>query len=74
MANKKSRGKSARSGGGEAELITQSEAAEMMGKSLSAVNELVRRGRLPSVEKYGRRLLYRSDVESFEHEPRGRKK
>lgn len=67
MASKKSKKKSA--GGGD-ELITQSEAAELMGKTLPAVNELVRRGRLRSVEKYGKRLVYRSEAESFEDERR----
>lgn len=63
MPNKKSRTRSS-----EDELITQSEAAELMGKTLPAVNELVRRGRLRSVEKYGKRLVYRSEAESFEDE------
>jgi hypothetical protein len=65
MASKKSKGKSTNR---EEDLITQSEAADMMGKSLPAVNELVRRGRLRSVEKYGKRLVSRSDAESFEDE------
>lgn len=55
------------------DLITQSEAAEILGKSLAAVNDLVRRGRLQSEEKFGRRLVYRSEVENFQRDPRGRK-
>ncbi len=66
-----------REGGGEdsamRDLITQAEAAELMRRSLSAVNDLVRRGRLRSVEMFGRRLVYRAEVEAFQRDARGRK-
>ena len=58
-----------------ADLITQSEAAELLGKSLPAVNDLVRRGRLRSVEKFGRRLVFRSEVKALEDQrgwPKGK--
>jgi excisionase family DNA binding protein len=48
------------------DLITIREAAELRGVSVSAIGDLVRRGRLSSVEKFGRRLLSRREVESFE--------
>lgn len=48
------------------DLITQDEAAELRGVSRSAISELVRRGRLSTVEKYGRKLLRRSEVLAFE--------
>ena len=48
------------------ELITQSEAAELRGVTLAAINDLVKRGRIRSEERYGKVLVYHSDVESFE--------
>jgi hypothetical protein len=54
------------------ELITQTEAAELRGVSLRSINNLVRRGRLRSVEQFGKKLLYRNEVESFEPEKGGR--
>jgi excisionase family DNA binding protein len=53
------------------EMITQSEAAEIRGVSLGAINELVRRGKLRSAERFGKRLVYRSDVEAYEPSPGG---
>ncbi len=50
---------------GKADLITQSEAAALRGASLASINDLVRRGRLRSVEHFGKKLVYRSDVLSF---------
>ena len=54
-------------------LITQADAAQLMGRSLNAVNNLVRRGRLRSERRFGRTLVYRADVLAFERDPRGRK-
>ena len=51
---------------GEDELITQTDAAKLRATSPQAINELVRRGRLRSVERYGRQLVYRSEVLAFE--------
>ncbi len=50
----------------EDELITQTDAAKLRATSSQAINELVRRGRLRSVERYGRQLVYRSEVLAFE--------
>jgi DNA-directed RNA polymerase specialized sigma24 family protein len=55
------------------DLITQTEAARMRGISLPSINELVRRGRLRSKEVFGKKLVYRSEVESFEKEKPGPK-
>jgi hypothetical protein len=54
------------------ELITQAEAARIRKVSLPSINELVRRGRLRSVERYGKKLVYRSEVLGFEPEKGGR--
>lgn len=55
------------------EFVTQAEAAQMRGVSLASINELVRRGRLVPLEMFGRNLLRRSDVLSFERLTPGRK-
>ena len=54
------------------DLISQAEAAEIRGVSRASINELVKRGRLRSVDIAGRTFLYRSEVESFEPQPGGR--
>jgi hypothetical protein len=57
------------------DLITQSEAAELRGVSLSAIANLVRRGRLDVVERFGKTLVKRSQVESLEDQrgwPKGK--
>jgi len=59
------------------ELITQADAAALRATTPQAINELVRRGRLRSVEMYGRQLVYRSEVLAFEpktHKARASKK
>ncbi|MFL6283547.1 MAG: helix-turn-helix domain-containing protein [Pyrinomonadaceae bacterium] len=48
------------------DLITIREAAELRKVSVSAIGDLVRRGRLNSVQKFGRRLVSRSEVKAFE--------
>lgn len=48
------------------DFVTQAEAAAMRGVSLASINELVRRGRLTPVSMFGRNLLRRSEVLSFE--------
>jgi hypothetical protein len=55
------------------DLITQSEAAELSGRSLASINNLVRRGRLRSKEVFGKKLVYRSEVLAFEKEKPGPK-
>lgn len=56
------------------ELITQAEAARLRKVSLPSINELVRRGRLRSAERYGKTLVYRSEVLAFRPEKGGRGK
>jgi excisionase family DNA binding protein len=53
------------------DLITMPEAATLRGVTTAAITELVRRGRLRAVEMFGRRLVSRSEVESFEPERKG---
>ena len=48
------------------DLITLQEAAEIRGRTTAALSELVRRGRLRSFEKFGRKLVSRREVEAFE--------
>ena len=48
------------------DLITLQEAAEIRGRTTAALSELVRRGRLRSFEKFGRKLVSRREVEGFE--------
>lgn len=69
MATKKAK----KGGGGMSDLISQTEAARMRGVSRPAIADLIERGRLSSVEIGGRRLVYRSEVESFTELKRGPK-
>jgi hypothetical protein len=48
------------------DLITQTEAAGLCGVDLGVVNQWVRRARVRSFEKYGRRLVSRSEVLSYD--------
>ena len=48
------------------DLMTQSEAAELRGVSLSAIANLVRRGRLDKVERFGKTLVKRSQVQALD--------
>lgn len=56
------------------ELITQSEAAQLREVTVAAISALVQRGRLRSVERFGKVLVYRGEVMAFEREKPGRKK
>jgi hypothetical protein len=57
----------------ESELITLTEAAKLRGyKDVSAISQLVRRGRLRSAERFGKTLVYRSEVLAFEPSKGGR--
>jgi len=49
-----------------ADLISQTEAAEIRGVSRASINELIKRKRLTVVEVAGKKLLLRSEVEAFE--------
>lgn len=55
------------------DLISQAEAARIRGVTRAAIRDLIRRGRLRSVEVGGRELVLRSEVESFEKEKPGPK-
>jgi excisionase family DNA binding protein len=56
------------------DFITVTEAAKLRGVSRAAIHELVQRGRLRCEKMFGRVLLYRNEVESFEKDKPGRKK
>lgn len=47
------------------EWITQSEAAELLGMTLPAVNQLVRRGVIHSETIYGKRLVNRASASAY---------
>ena len=49
----------------DAPLISQAKAAEMCGMTRAAIHDMVRRGRLRSVELEGRDLVYLEEVEAF---------
>jgi len=53
-------------------LITQAEAAKLRGVSISAINYLVKRKRVRSVEKFGRVLVYEDEVKNYKARPAGR--
>lgn len=55
------------------DLVTVSEAADIRGVSRQAIHALIERGRLRSVNMFGRVLVYRSDVDSFEKDKPGPK-
>jgi hypothetical protein len=52
----------------EEPMITQAKAAEMCGMTRAAIHDLVRRGRLQTMEVEGRDMVYRREVEAFEKE------
>jgi hypothetical protein len=54
-----------------ADLISQADAARLRGVTTAAIADLVRRGRLSTVEVGGRAFLRRSEVESFERVRKG---
>ncbi len=54
-----------------ADLITQVEAAQIRSVSRAAITDLVKRGRLRTVELFGKKLVLRSEVENFEPERKG---
>lgn len=54
-----------------ADLITQAEAARIRGVTPASIAELVTRGRLRHVQMFGKRLVFRSEVEAFEREHKG---
>lgn len=60
--------------GGMADLISQAEAARLRGVTRAAIQDLVRRGRIRSVNVGGRALVYRSEVVNYEKGEAGRPK
>jgi hypothetical protein len=46
-------------------LITQAKAAELCGMTRAAIHDLVRRGRLNTIEAEGRNLIYYKEVEAL---------
>jgi hypothetical protein len=56
-------------GSNSEDWVTQSEAAEKSGKSLAAINNLVRRGRIASKEIYGKTLVSLSEVQDYDVTP-----
>ena len=54
------------------DLISQAEAAGIRGVSRASINELVKRGRLRTVEIGRKTFLYRSEVLNFEPQVGGR--
>ncbi|MBD0369781.1 MAG: helix-turn-helix domain-containing protein [Pyrinomonadaceae bacterium] len=54
------------------DLISQAEAARLRGVTRAAIQDLVRRGRIRSVNVGGRSLVYRSEIESYEQGQPGR--
>jgi excisionase family DNA binding protein len=53
------------------DLISLTEAARLRGVTLSAIQDLIRRGRLSTFSVAGRRLVSRSDVEGFRQAHKG---
>ena len=56
------------------DLISQAEAARLRGVTRAAIQDLVRRGRIRSVEVGGRALVYRSEIVNYEQGAPGRPK
>ncbi len=54
------------------DLITPAEAARLRGVTRSAITDLMKRGRLQTIEVGGRPFLYRKEVENFSPEITGR--
>jgi excisionase family DNA binding protein len=57
-----------------ADLISQAEAARLRGVTRAAIQDLVRRGRIRSVNVGGRALVYRSEIANYEQGTPGRPK
>ncbi len=55
------------------DLITVAEAAKLRGVSRQAIHALIARGRLSATEMFGKVLVHRSEISSFEPEQPGPK-
>jgi len=71
MVTKKIAGKGADEMG---DLISQAEAARLRGVTRAAIQDLVRRGRIRSIDVGGRALVYRSEIANYEQGEPGRPK
>ena len=60
--------------GNMSDLISQAEAARLRGVTRAAIQDLVRRGRIRSVNIGGRSLVYRSEIANYEQGAPGRPK
>jgi excisionase family DNA binding protein len=69
MVNKKNAGKEADD---MTDLISQAEAARLRGVTRAAIQDLVRRGRIRSVNVGGRALVFRTEVVNYEQGEPGR--
>jgi excisionase family DNA binding protein len=67
-------GKSEKEEGDMSDLISQAEAARLRCVTRAAIQDLVRRGRIRSVNVGGRALVYRSEVVNYEKGEPGRPK
>lgn len=56
------------------DLISQAEAARLRGVTRAAIQDLVRRGRIRSVNVGGRALVYRSEIVNYQQGEPGRPK
>jgi hypothetical protein len=56
------------------DLITQKKAAEITGRSIAAINNLIQRGRLKTITQHDKRLVSRSEVLGLKRLNPGRKK
>jgi excisionase family DNA binding protein len=56
------------------DLISQAEAARLRGVTRAAIQDLVRRGRIRSVNVGGRALVYRTEIENYKQGEAGRPK
>jgi excisionase family DNA binding protein len=56
------------------ELLTIEQAARLRGVGADSIRKLIRRGRLPFVNLYGRMLINRQDILAFEKNPPGPQK
>lgn len=64
--------KTKKSAGGMSDLISQAEAARLRGVTRAAIADLIKRGKLRSVEVAGRALVYRSEIVNYEQGEPGR--
>ena len=52
--------------------ITQKEASELSGKTISAIHQLTRLGRLRTKKMYGKSLVSRNDILNYQPKKAGR--